>query len=413
MKSLPALLAAAASLALAAPPLRAYESAALFRASEILPPALLAGPHHRVREYAEADGFIIHFTVDSDYGVYQCSGLGELQRRIAEIEAIARLVEASKGDLFAEGLRRSIETPIDAVKNIAEDPGASLKQVPKSVGHFFGKVGSGIGNAVRRAGEDKPKDSPADAKSVARGVGRAIRNAAGFDKAKLECARQAGADPYTDNARLQEEMEKVAWSFFAGGLPIDIGVSLASGVASKTLGAVEFVGLPDELYELTASELDYRDRSVLKGMGVPAERIDALFANPAMIRSVRHGIVAALAQIDVAGRLDIVEQAAALDSVWRVHFFNDALQLLRQRHLAVGYRGCTVHGRLPAGITPEGVLEIPAPVDYVVWTPEAEAFATREDFARFPRRLVHQGTLSAETTTRLTALGWEIARVPR
>jgi hypothetical protein len=413
MKARHFLTAATVSLITGALPLLANEASALFRSSEILPPDLIVGPHHRVRELAEADGFLIHFTVDSDFGVYECSGLGELRRRVAEIGAIAQLVEVSKGDLFAEGLRKSIESPIGAVRNIAEDPGATLKQVPKSVGHFFGKVGSGIGNAVRKAGEERPDSDRPDGEAVARGVGRVLRSAAGFDKAKLECARQLGADPYSDNVRLQEEMEKVAWAFFAGGLPLKVGVSLASGGASRAIGAVEFVGLPDELYELTPSELDFQDRNALKGMGVPPERIDALFANPHLIRSVRHAMVGALAELGVAGRLEIVEQLATVDTVWRAHFLNEALQLLRWRHRGVGYQGCSVHGRLPAGMAPDGTLEIPAPIDYVIWTPEVEAFATREDIARFPRRLVHQGTLSAETLANLGALGWEIVKVPR
>ena len=37
-------------------PAGAFETPAMFRASEILPQPLLAGPYHRVREYAEADG---------------------------------------------------------------------------------------------------------------------------------------------------------------------------------------------------------------------------------------------------------------------------------------------------------------------------------------------------------------------
>jgi hypothetical protein len=44
-------------------------------------------------------------------------------------------VETSKSDLFAEGLKRSIEQPIDAVKNIAQDPVGSIKKVPAPVDH--------------------------------------------------------------------------------------------------------------------------------------------------------------------------------------------------------------------------------------------------------------------------------------
>lgn len=393
-------------------PSGAFETPAMFRASDILPQPLLAGPYHRVREYAEADGYLIHFTVDSDFGIYTCVGVSELRRRIDEIVAIAELVKVSKSDLFAEGLRKSVESPIAAVKNIASDPGGAIKQVPHSVGHFFGKVGSGIGNAARKAGDKKSGESP-DPDKAGRGLGNAIKNVAGFDKAKLECAKQLGIDPYTDNARLQEEMEKVAWAFFAGGLPLKIGVSVAGGGASEILNATEFVGLPDDLYQLTSSELDFRDRTTLKGMGVSPEKTDALFANPALIRSVRHQLVNTLAAMPAPGRLEIIEQILACDTVWRAHFFNDALQLLHARHRASPYQGVGVHGRLAVGVAADGAIEIPAPVDYVVWTEEVAAFATRDDIARFPRRLILQGNLSAETQSQLAAAGWEIVRVKR
>lgn len=401
-------------LAAATSPSGAFETPAMFRASEILPPALLAGPHHRVREYAAADGYLIHFTVDSDFGVYQCSGLSELRRRVSEIEAIAELVAVSKSDLFAEGLRKSVESPVNAVKNIAEDPGSALKQVPHSVGHFFSKVGSGIGNAARKAGEkDRSEQASTPEKNLGRGLGKAIKGVAGFDKARLECARQLGIDPYTDNTRLQEEMEKVAWTFFAGGLPLKIGVSLASAGASRAIGATEFVGLPEDLYQLTPSELDFRDRNSLKTIGITPEKTDALFANEAVPRSVRHSMINLLVECDIPGRAEIVDQILACDSVWRAHFLADALRLLRWRHRQSPYRGWSVHGHLAVGLTADGAVEVPAPIDYVIWTPEVADFATRDDLGNLRRRLILQGNLSAETSAQLAANGWEVIPVPR
>ncbi len=413
MKSPLFLLQTLAFAFLCASPASAFETPAMFRASGILPAALLVGPNHRVREMAEGDGYLIHFVIDSDFGTYECAGVAELRRRVAEIQAIASLMAVSRSDLFAEGLRKSVEAPISAVKNIASDPGGVVKQVPKSVGHFFGKVGSGIGNAARKAGEKKSGESTPNPEAAGKGVGRVIKSAAGFDKAKLACAKQLGIDPYTDNARLQEEMEKVTWAFFAGGLPLKIGVSVASSGASNAISAAEFVGLPEDLYQLTASELDFQDRSALKAMGALPERIDALFANVNVIRSVRHRAVGALSELKGAGRLEVIDQIAQCDTVWRAYFLNDALQLLRWRNRTMGYEGLGVHGRLAVGVTPDGTVEVPAPIDYVIWTPEVAEFATREDIAQYKRRLILQGNLSAETSTQLTASGWDVIKVPR
>jgi hypothetical protein len=106
-----------------ATPASAWEIPPVFHSSQILPAHLLAGPHFRVRELAPSDGYLIHFTIDSDFGVFRCAGRTQLEQRVGEIAAIAKLVEVSKSDLFAEGLKRSVEKPIDAVKNIVHDPG--------------------------------------------------------------------------------------------------------------------------------------------------------------------------------------------------------------------------------------------------------------------------------------------------
>lgn len=407
--AVPALFLAAFTL-----PLAAFEEPRTFNASEILPAYLVAGPHHRVRDLAQGDGYLIEFVIDSDYGTYECVGTGELQRRVQEIRAISTLVAVSKSDLFAEGMKKSVETPLNAVKNIVENPGGAVKQVPKSVGHFFGKVGSGIGNAARKAGEKKDNPQPPQAKEVGKGLGNVIKNVAGFDKAKLECARQLGIDPYTDNARLQEEMEKVTWAFFAGGLPLKIGVSVASSGASRAISATEFVGLPDDLYQLTASELDYRDRQTLKNLGINPERIDALFANPHLTLSLRHRMVGMIAGLSGSGRGDLLGLMVECDSNWRGHFLADIFQLLQARQQVQPYVSYGVYGRLAVALTADGVLEIPAPVDYVSWTEAVAEFATRDDInAVEKRRLILQGNLSPETKRQLDAAGWEVVRLPR
>ena len=192
-----------------------YEDAVMLKAADLLPAEQLQGLCHRVREQVPTDGFMSHFMIDTDFGTFEAVGVPQVKVRIAEAEAIRKLVETSKGDLFAEGLKRSITQPIDAVKNIAKDPVTSIKRAPKTVGHFFSKVGSSVERGVNKIKADgEAGESPSAGE-----IGNAARNAAGFDKAKLDTARQLGVDPYSDNARLQEEMDKVTWAFFAGGLP--------------------------------------------------------------------------------------------------------------------------------------------------------------------------------------------------
>jgi hypothetical protein len=77
-----------------------------------------------------------------------------------ETEAIRKLVETSKSDLFAEGLRRSVEQPINAVKNIITHPVNTVKQAPKTVGHFFGKIGTSIERTANKVADRNSGGGP-------------------------------------------------------------------------------------------------------------------------------------------------------------------------------------------------------------------------------------------------------------
>ncbi len=386
----------------------AYEMAPLFQASEVLDPSLLAGPYHRVRESAYGDGYLVHFTIDSDFGTYECVGIRDLRRCVWEIQAIASLVAVSKGDLFAEGLRKSVEAPIDAVKNIVTHPGKSVKQVPHTVGHFFNKLGTSLDNAARKSAEGKQSSPGGEGK----GIGDAFKSVAGFDKAKLECARQLGVDPYSDNPRLQEEMEKVTWAFFAGGLPLRIGAAVVSTGASVALTATEVVGLPEDIYDVTPSELKFQDRKALEAMGMSPQKIDAVFANPNVSISVRHQMVRSLARLNGPGREEIINVIISCDTSWRAHFFRDVLRLLEKRGQIQPYTAYGAYGRLAVAQTADGTIEVPAPVDYVIWSEEVAGFANRVDLTSAKHRLILQGQLSERAASELKAAGWEIVPLP-
>lgn len=393
-----------------------WEVPPVFKASEHLPPAFLQGPHHRVRESAPSDGYLIHYTIDSDFGTFKCAGRRDLEVRVAEIGAIAKLVDVSKGDLFAEGLKRSIEKPIDAVKNIVEKPEESIKQVPKTVGHFLGKVGSSIGNAAKRTserfnkedGENNTGEAIAD---TGKELGGAAKSVAGFDKAKLETARQLNVDPYSDNQRLQEEIEKVTWAFFAGGLPLRIGAAVASAGASTALTATTTVGLPSEIYDTTPGELALRDRRALTEMGVAEKTIDEVFLDPALTISLRHEIIGAISQLPAGeGQKAMVEAALSCELRRQTIFLRDALEILVERHRKKPYASLATTGRLPVGVTSEGDSEVPAPVDYISWTSEIAEFATRDTAPKGPRRLLLGGNVSPTAATGLREAGWELAQ---
>jgi hypothetical protein len=397
-----------ASQPLAAEIPAASEAGVELAASALLPADLLRGPSHRVREQVLTDGYLAHFEIDSDFGTFEAAGVPQVRQRVDEVAAIRKLVETSKGDLFAEGLKRSVTQPIEAVKNIAKDPVTSVKRAPKTVGHFFSKVGASVERGVHSItkGED-------DATASAGKIGQAAMNAAGFDKAKLDTAKQLGVDPYSDNARLQEEMDKVTWAFFAGGLPLRIGAAVASAGIAVT--ATQMVGVPEETYALTQSELALRDQRTLAAMRIREGDIKDFQTQRHFSTTRRHQLVKALEALPAAaGRGRVILLANACETPGQADFLVAALRMLARRQLAgtADYKELHVFGRLVGATSAAGVMEVPAPVDHVTWTAQVAAFAGRDDLGALPKVLVHTGTLSQAATAGFSAAGWRLEAVP-
>jgi hypothetical protein len=387
----------------------AYEQGVVLKASDLLPADLLKGSSYRVRDQVITDGFMANFVIDSDFGTFTAIGVPQAKRRIVEAEAIRKLVETSKGDLFAEGLKRSVEQPINAVKNIVKDPVKSVKQAPATVGHFFTKVGSAIGRTGGKIKDSIENDGPPPSGAD---VGNAMKNVAGFDKAKLDTAKQLGVDPYSDNARLQEEMDKVTWAFFAGGLPLRIGAAVVS--AGVAVVATNMIGIPEDTYALTQSELALRDGRSLAAMGISDEDIKTFQLYGPLSTTRRHRIVLSLEALPQAkGRGRIIQQVNACDTPEQADFLIAALAILAERQSsgAAAYGSLEVLGRLPGAVNASGELEVPAPVDHVTWTEQVAGFAQRDDLGAAPKVLVYTGKLSPATAAGFAAAGWKTVGV--
>lgn len=391
-----------------------FEQPPVFEASKILPPELLSGPMHRVREAAPSDGFLIHFTMNTDFGTIQCRGVNQLKVRVHEMQAIKLLIETSKGDLFAEGLKRSVEAPIDAVKNIAEDPEKALRKAPSTIGHMFQKVGSSVSNAADKTADkwnnrDKNGDASEQAVAAGKGVGNAAKSVAGFDKAKLDCARKLGVNPYSDNKLLQREMEEVTWAFFAGGLPLRLGASAVSGGASMTLTATKAVGIPEDLYDVTPGELLLRDRQAMEAMGASQDLIEKVLRNPHLTVALRNGIVNALVALPNSGdKLSVLGVAADFYDIEQARYFYQVLDRLKQRHATKPYAAITNVNRMPAGVTQDKVVDIVAPVDYISWTEQIANFARTPKMPGMKYRAIIQGQISPAAKGGFESAGWEV-----
>lgn len=389
------------------PPVSVIEAPAVLNASQFLAPGLVASQFHRVRELVPTDGYLAHYTVDSEFGTFEVVGTTQLRTCIQEIHAIAKLSAISRSDVFADGLRRSLEQPIDAAKNVVTHPVDTVKALPSTVGHFFKKIGNSVSNAASNI-----KNSDGDGSGAVKGLARAGKGILGYDNAKLDCAKQLGVDPYSDNPRLQDDMDKVSWVFWSGGLPLRVG-AMATG-AGMAIGATKFAGLPDDIYSTTPDELALRNTQAMAALLVQPPVQQAFNSNPALTLSLRHSILVSLAYFDGAeGRADAVALAADCLDRQQARFLEETLRLMAKRQAsgAPKIKEIKLLGRVPAAVDSSGALVLALPVDYVSWTQEVADFVNREDIKGLNPQILHTGAFSPIAEKELSSRGWALRKL--
>ena len=140
--------AVALMLAAAVP---AFEPAPTFQASKILPANLLKGPHHTVSEEVKAEGLYQVFEIVSDFGDIVAEGRTVLRTRVREVDALARLSEVSKGEIFAKAAGGAVLAVGKGVRQRGEGPGRdrqghrrraqALRRQPRAQGQAHGGFG--------------------------------------------------------------------------------------------------------------------------------------------------------------------------------------------------------------------------------------------------------------------------------
>src|SRR5215831_9775626 len=164
----------------------AFEELPELKASEILKPELLKGPHHIIREPVPTASGMNQFTIDSDFGVFEADGNEMLLQRLKEIDAIARLREVSRTDAFKNSLVAAAKSPLNSAKNIAKDPAQAISNVPKGIMKFLGRAKQTVQNVGKGSGE---RDVD----------GSRMKDVIGYSDKKRKIALQMGIDPYSTN----------------------------------------------------------------------------------------------------------------------------------------------------------------------------------------------------------------------
>jgi len=96
-------------------------------ASSILKPGLLEGEHYRIAESVTVDGYMNHYTVESEFGPFNVVGDRALEKLLHEIDAIAELRKMTSLSTGTDAAIDAIADTGKSVANLVTNPVESAK----------------------------------------------------------------------------------------------------------------------------------------------------------------------------------------------------------------------------------------------------------------------------------------------
>ncbi len=392
------MLALQPSFTMAAQP--GFESLPVLSASKILPPELLSGPNHRVQEKVKNDGIVNIYTIDSRFGTFSAVSTAMLRIRIQEINAMAVMDRLKGTKEYADSLKESGLDALVAAKDMVFQPVKTTTEVVSGVGLMFRRAGDSLFGAKRSDAEDSR-----------------FKNLIGFSNYKRDYAHQLGVDVYSRNKVLQDRLNEIAWTGFAGGLTVSAAMAAVPGGAGVAMTAIGMTKLGTAIFQNTPpQDLRRMNTEKLKAMGIDEHTTDTFISDSEFSPREQTILVAALDEMRGVAERDRFVQLAALTDKDDVAFFRQ-----RQAEMYAGYHRAVSPferflsvGPVAAARTVKGSLVFNIPVDYVSWTEEiARVVTTADNLAnQLPgisdKQLWITGTLSPRARAEMQRLNWKV-----
>jgi hypothetical protein len=402
---------ASAALAVAA----AYEAPRTFRASDILKPSQVKGPHFQVAAEVPTEGYLHLFSIGTDYGPLEAEGMSLLLMRLHEVGALAELDKVSKSEVFLKAAGTSVVNVGKGVASAVKDPGATVK----GLGGGFKRFGTNLGRKAKRAGdqavdsvkkdEGEKAEGPqtSTAKKAADASGGVAKSVLGVSAASRRWAQKVGVDPYTTNPILKKALEDIGKVDTAGSIAAKVVVPVplvVSGTAS--VGNLVWGKDPEAL-------LKYNEQR-LEELGVSPDVIKALYRSKGFTLSLETRLVNGLYAAKAKGSAAYAETAAEANLEREAVFFAESTEMLQRFHATSPVVELLPDSRALVAKTKDGRAVVLLPVDWVCWTEAFEKSATevadraKKELGAAKLELRLSGAASPSAKKELAARGWTV-----
>lgn len=387
-----------------------YEQAPVVSLPELLPASQASGPGFSVQPQVPTNGAMGQYTIVADQsvfrndaGTYYVESLDLLKIRLGEIPAIAQLDSMSETGVFAREFATSAVRPVTDAAQMVEHPMDSVEGLPSGVGELFQRVSLG-GKEIYSAATSAPGSGQAAGET-----GMATANALGYEQVRRDLARKLHVDPYTSNPILTKKLNQMAWVMFSARLTVDTAMMAVPG--SMIISGVEFSD--DLVYQTPKADLILLVQKKLKNMGLSQEEIAAFSANTAIPLSLQVSAVRNLEALgNIPGRRAAAVSLGNIMTEYQARFLVTSLHMLDQWGRQTSpIKSIRVEGVLVAR-DQNGTTILPAPIDYLSWTPRTAGFATDPALLALHNRvLLTSAPMTPLARQQLAANGWQVQQI--
>lgn len=333
-----------------------YERPKNRKASSILNKELLKGPHYQIRENVVTYGYMHHFTVDSDYGVFKITGDHALIKLLKEIAAITELKKIQDTDAYVQAVKQAGKAPIDFGVSLITDPVDTVSSVPKGLFSMVHNIKEGI-----TSDNDPSEDST-------------VKQILAVSSIKRGYAHDLGVDVYSSNTVLQKELNRIGWAGAIGGLSVSIATMPLGGAFVVIKAAKMGDQIRNTLKDYPPSKLRIINREKLIEMGVPEDLTESFLNHPNYTPWHDTIITASLFSLGGTTRIsNFITFALGANDEADANFVTDMAETLRNYHLSIGQiKTIKAFETFVLAETISGKSIIPFPLDHGVWTRRAE-----------------------------------------
>jgi hypothetical protein len=363
------------------------------------------GSNYTILTPVRSDGLLRLYVVSTPYGKFKVQGDEMMRMRQNELYALAKLEKVSSSDAFGKAVAQAGLSPLMFAGHLITNPAGTVQNTFAGVGAFFGRLGSGIGNA------GKTRDDT-------------MSSLLGVTDERRHLAAAYGVDPYTDFPPLAAKLQQLSQAAATGGLVVAGAMfAIPGGVAAlvvsnlSTANKLNDIGMEDLARKYTAAQIMDINRAALTKMGVSPEVTERFLANRNYTPIDAAALVAALESMrGVGDRRIYVARAAVADGRAIAYVMRRQAELMADdyRHNHRNYARFVAFANYPFVITSDNQVMAVLPIDALSWTKEtANGFGVvtmqrrrYDPKARGVLRITGMATPLAKR--RLRAEGWTV-----